>query len=43
MYASLTLEDPAYLQITYHYVYYLKCTELKSFFWHRVWVPKPVY
>ena len=31
-YASLTYEDSEYLQITYHYVYYLKYTELKSFF-----------
>ena len=42
-YAPLTCEDPAYLQITYHYVHYLKYTELKSFFGHQVWVPKPVY
>ena len=31
-YASFTREDPAYLQVTYHYVYYSKYTELKSFF-----------
>ena len=42
-YASLTRQDPAYLQITYGYVYYLRYTELKSFFRHRVWAPKPVY
>ena len=42
-YASLTREDPAYLQITYHYVYYLNYTELKSFFGYRVWAPKLVY
>ena len=30
----------AYLQITYHSVYCLKYTELKSFFGHRVWGPK---
>ena len=41
--ASLTREDPAYLIITYVYVYYLKYTELKSFFGHRVWALKPVY
>ena len=29
-YASLSHEDPAYLQITY-YIYYLKYTELKSY------------
>ena len=35
LYASLiTREDPVYLQITYHYIYYLKYTELKSFFGH---------
>ena len=28
--ASLTCEDPVYLQITYHYVYYWKYTELKT-------------
>ena len=37
----LTLEDPGNLQITYHHVYYLKYTELKS--GHRAWAPKPVY
>ena len=42
-YASLTREDPAYLQITYHCVFYLKYTELKSFLGHRVWAPKTVY
>ena len=42
LYTFLTRKDPAYLQITYHYVYYLKYTELKSFFGHRVWAPKPV-
>ena len=30
----LNCENPAYLQITYHYVYYLKDTELKNFFGH---------
>ena len=30
----LHCENPAYLQITYHYVYYLKDTELKNFFGH---------
>ena len=34
LYACLTREDPAYLQITYRYVYCLKYTELKSFFGH---------
>ena len=29
-YASLTCEGPAHLKITYHSVYYLKYTELKS-------------
>ena len=42
-YTSLTREDAAYLQSIYHYVYCLKYTELKSFFGHRVWAPKPVY
>ena len=42
-YASLTYEDSAYLQISYHCVYYLKYSELKSFFGHRVGAPKPVY
>ena len=28
-YSSLTSEDPAYLQATYHYVYYLRYTKLK--------------
>ena len=32
----LNCENPAYLQITYHYVYYLKDTELKNFFGHWV-------
>ena len=31
-YASLTYEDPAHLQITYRYLYYLKYTDLKSLF-----------
>ena len=39
LYACLTREDSAYLYITYHYVYYLKYAELKSFFEHRVWAP----
>ena len=43
MYASLTGEDPAFLEITYDYVYYLKYTKLKSFFGCRVWALKPVY
>ena len=30
-YASLAHEEPAYLQISYHSVYYIKYTELKSF------------
>ena len=34
MNAPSTSEDPAYLQITYHYVDYLKYTELKSFSGH---------
>ena len=42
-YASLSHEYPAYLQITYHYVYNLRYTELKRFFGHRVWVPEPAY
>ena len=41
--ASLTPKGPVYLQITYHYIYYLKYTELKTFFGHHVWTPKPVY
>ena len=41
--ASLTHPEPTYLQITFHYVYYLKYTELKNFFGHRIWAPKPVY
>ena len=41
-YASLSHEDPAYLQITY-YIYYLKYTELKSFFGDWVWLPTPLY
>ena len=41
--ASLTRKDPAYLQITHHYVYYLKYTELKSYSGHRIWASKPVY
>ena len=40
--ASLTHEDPAYLQITHHYVYFLDYNEQKSFFGHQLWVPKPV-
>ena len=43
LFASLTHEEPAYLQITYYYVCYLKYTELKSFFGHQVWVFKLVY
>ena len=43
LYALLTHEDPVYLRNTYDYVYYLKCTELRSFFGHRVWFPKPVH
>ena len=43
LYASLTHEEPAFLQITYHYVYDLKYTELKIFFGHHVWAPKLVY
>ena len=35
MYASLTSEDQAYLQITYQYAYYLKYSELNSFFGHQ--------
>ena len=42
-YASLPREDPAYLQITYHYLYFLKYAELKSFLGHQVWVPELVY
>ena len=42
LHASLTCEDPEYLQTTYHYAYYLKYTQLKSFFGHQVWAPKPV-
>ena len=41
-YDSLSHEDPAYLQITYHYVYFLKYTELKHFLGHWVRAPKPV-
>ena len=43
LFASLTHEEPAYLQITYYYVCYLRYTELKSFFEHQVWVCKLVY
>ena len=43
LYASLTCEEPAFLQITYHYVYYLKYTKLKIFFGHHNWAPKLVY
>ena len=42
LHASLTCEDPEYLQTTYHYAYYLKYAQLKSFFGHQVWAPKPV-
>ena len=41
LYAFLTHEDPVYLQITYLSVYYVKYTELKYFFGHWVWAPKP--
>ena len=41
--ASLIRPEPTYLQITFHYVYYLKYTELKNFFAHRIWAPKPVH
>ena len=41
--ASVNREYPAYLQIIYHYVYYLKYTELKSFFGQQIWATKPVY
>ena len=43
LYTSLVCEDLAYLQITYHYIYYLKYNELKSFFGQQVCVPKLVY
>ena len=43
LHASLTCEDPEYLQTTYHYAYYLKYTQLKSFFRHQVSAPKPIY
>ena len=43
LYASLTREDPAYFQITYHYVYELRYAQLKSFYGHRVSAPKPIY
>ena len=43
LYTSSTHEDPAYLQVIYHSVHYLKYTELESFFGHQVWVPRPVY
>ena len=33
----LTRQDPTYLQTAYHFVYYLKYSELQSFFGHRVW------
>ena len=42
LYPSLSSEDPVYLQVTFQYVYYLKYTERKSFFRHRVRVLKPV-
>ena len=38
-YASSIREDPAYLPVTYQY---LKYTELKSFFGHRVCTPIPL-
>ena len=41
--ASLTRENPAYLQINYHFVYYLKYNELKRFCGNWVSAPKPVY
>ena len=40
--ASLTREDPVYLQIIYHYLYYLKYTELKILGGDRVWAAKPI-
>ena len=40
--SSLTREDPVYLQIIYHYLYYLKYTELKIFGGDRVWAAKPI-
>ena len=43
MNVSLTRVDAAYFHIAYDYVYYLKYTELKKFFGHRVWVFKAVY
>ena len=42
-YVCLTCEHPAYLQIMYQYVYFLKYTELKRFFEHLVCEPKLVY
>ena len=42
-YASLIHKETAYVQITHHDVCYLKYTELKRFFVHRVSVPKPGY
>ena len=41
-YVYLTREHPVYLQITYQYVYFLKYTELESFFEHLVCAPKLV-
>ena len=40
--SSLTREDPVYLQIIYHYLYYLKYTELKILGGDRVWAAKPI-
>ena len=41
---TLTHEDPAYLQIIYHYsVNYLKYIELKNFVGHQVWTLKSVH
>ena len=40
--SSLTREDPVYLQIIYHYLYYLKYTELKILVGDRVWAAKPI-
>ena len=42
-YSSLIPEYSVYLQITFHYVYHLKYTELKIFFGHSVWEPKLVF
>ena len=43
LYAFLTQEEPVYLQTNFHYVYYLKYTELKDFHEHQVLEPKPVH